>query len=74
MTFILVVYIGAALLLALYGVHTLALTLIYWWRCWRRRGLAASSPPLTETPDVTVQLPIYNEAHVVQRLIEAVAA
>ena len=71
MVLILILYVGAALLLALYGVHTLVLTWIYWRRCRRRQDPAP--PPLTETPDVTVQLPIYNEAHVVQRLIEAVA-
>ncbi|MCC7354741.1 MAG: glycosyltransferase [Anaerolineae bacterium] len=70
MTFIFALYLGAALLLALYGAHTILLTLIHW----HRRGKAAPSPPLMATPDVTIQLPIYNEAHVIQRLIGAVAS
>jgi cellulose synthase/poly-beta-1,6-N-acetylglucosamine synthase-like glycosyltransferase len=69
-TLIFALYLGAALLLALYGLHTLLLTLIHW----RYRHETPVPPPLTATPDVTVQLPIYNEAHVIQRLIDAVAS
>lgn len=35
--------------------------------------LGAAAPPADTTPSVTVQLPIYNERHVAQRLIKAVA-
>ncbi len=57
--------------LALYGAHRLVLV----WRCWRHRGRAAppSAPP-AEWPLVTVQLPLYNERYVVERLLAAVAA
>ncbi|MGB1253530.1 MAG: glycosyltransferase [Candidatus Promineifilaceae bacterium] len=66
-------YIINITLLALYGFNTLLLTWLY-----RRRKQTHSSPPLfSETlpldayPSVTVQLPIYNERHVVDRLIDA---
>jgi hypothetical protein len=56
-------------LLALFGLHRLYLV----WLLWRRR--AATVPAAwDETPHVTVQLPIYNELYVVERLIAAVAA
>ncbi len=56
-------------ILACYGVHRLALVITFW----RTRRAA---PPLPEPPArwpvVTVQLPIFNEKYVVERLIEAV--
>ena len=30
-------------------------------------------PPITEWPRVTIQLPIYNERYVIERLVEAVS-
>jgi cellulose synthase/poly-beta-1,6-N-acetylglucosamine synthase-like glycosyltransferase len=55
--------------LALYGLHRLVLVSV-WWRT-RRRALPAPPPP-SEWPWVTVQLPLYNELYVAERLIEAV--
>jgi cellulose synthase/poly-beta-1,6-N-acetylglucosamine synthase-like glycosyltransferase len=63
------IYVVAALLLALYGANAILLTLIYW----RVRQRQVSEPPLTSVPRVTVQLPIYNEMYVVERLIDAAA-
>ncbi len=63
------VYVIAALFLALYGANALLLTLVYW----RVRQRQLVEPTLTSAPRVTVQLPIYNEMYVVERLIEAVA-
>jgi cellulose synthase/poly-beta-1,6-N-acetylglucosamine synthase-like glycosyltransferase len=63
-------YLIAASLLAIYGLNALVLSLLYLRH--RRQRLLAS--PLTKEPLVTVQLPIYNEVHVVQRLIDAAAA
>jgi len=60
----------AASLLAIYGLNALVLSLLYL----RHRHQQLLASPLTKAPLVTVQLPIYNEAHVVQRLIDAVAA
>jgi cellulose synthase/poly-beta-1,6-N-acetylglucosamine synthase-like glycosyltransferase len=45
------------------------------WKSWRLRGAAPIRPPLPEElPRVTVQLPVYNEPAVVERLLEAVGA
>jgi len=61
------IYIVAALLLALYGANALLLTFTYW----KVRHRQSAEPPLTRAPRVTVQLPVYNEVHVVARLIDA---
>lgn len=65
-----IVYLVAALAVALYGANALLLAALYL----RRRGESAPRAPQPETwPAVTVQLPIYNEFYVVERLIDAVA-
>ena len=72
MTVLELIYLVTATLLAVYGMQALFLTLI------ARRvlpGAGASRPPaIQEPPCVTVQLPVYNERHVVRRLIDAAAA
>ena len=55
--------------LAFYGLHRLALVMVYLRT--RRRVPPRPADPL-EWPVVTVQLPLYNEMYVAQRLIEAV--
>jgi cellulose synthase/poly-beta-1,6-N-acetylglucosamine synthase-like glycosyltransferase len=64
-------YALLALVLFLYGIHAYLITYLY--SRLRRRG-----PPLppfpADPPAVTVQLPIYNELYVVDRLIASVAA
>lgn len=57
--------------LALYGVHRMMLVWA-WWRAGRER-LAVPEEP-AEWPMVTVQLPIFNELYVAERLIDAVCA
>lgn len=58
--------------LAIYGYHAL---LMAWYRQRRLAPPERFSPvPAAECPLVTVQLPIYNEPHVVDRLIRAAAA
>ncbi len=42
-------------------------------RYWRTRRATVETPPLREFPSVAVQLPLYNEQFVADRLIEAVA-
>ena len=65
-----VVYLVAALAVAFYGANALLLAALYL----RRRRDSAPHAPRPETwPSVTVQLPIYNEFYVVERLIDAVA-
>ncbi len=69
------VYIGAYALvagvLALYGVH--AYVLLHLYSRVRRRAAPLPAFP-ADPPAVTVQLPIYNELYVVERLLAAVAA
>jgi len=62
-------YLVATALLAVYGLNSLVLTWLYL----RHRREDIPCPLLAETPAVTVQLPIYNELYVVERLIDAVA-
>jgi len=64
-----IVYGFTAVLLATYGFNSLILVLLYL----RHRRDHQPAPPLTNAPPVTVQLPIYNELHVVERLVDAVA-
>lgn len=62
-------YALCALLLAFYtGGQTILL-----FRYWRTRRAAASTPPMDDLPEVTVQLPLYNEQYVAARLIDAAA-
>lgn len=61
----------SAIWLALYGLNSLLLALIFLGV--RKRSHPTPQPP-TEWPMVTVQLPIYNEMHVAERLIAAAAA
>lgn len=70
MVVLVVIYVAAALLLALYAFNTWILTFFYF----KHRTTSLPLPTLAETklPRVTVQLPIFNEALVVERLIEAV--
>jgi cellulose synthase/poly-beta-1,6-N-acetylglucosamine synthase-like glycosyltransferase len=65
-----IVYLVAAVLVALYGGNALLLAVLYL----RHRTDHLPVPPTPELwPVVTVQLPVYNEVHVVKRLIDAVA-
>ncbi|MGH9604821.1 MAG: cellulose synthase family protein [Terracidiphilus sp.] len=69
---LLIPYFTVMVLLALYGVHRY--TLCY--RYYRFRKNYDPNPPrrFEELPRVTVQLPIFNEQFVIDRLIEAVCA
>ena len=76
MTILALLYISVVALLWLYGIHRLHLVYL----CARhgRRLKAAATPeieltcPARDLPKVTVQLPLFNEATVVSRLLEAV--
>ena len=63
-------YFFVMIILAAYGIHRY--TLVYNFYKNRRR-VAGPPPPIDSWPKVTVQLPIYNERYVIERLIEAVA-
>jgi cellulose synthase/poly-beta-1,6-N-acetylglucosamine synthase-like glycosyltransferase len=56
--------------LAMYGIHRYALVYNFFKN---RKNAAGVLPTITAWPTVTVQLPIYNERYVIERLIEAVA-
>jgi cellulose synthase/poly-beta-1,6-N-acetylglucosamine synthase-like glycosyltransferase len=62
-------YFIVMVILAVYGTHRYALV----YRFFKHRKNVAPPPPEIEKwPKVTVQLPIYNERYVIERLIEAV--
>ncbi len=65
------IYAFALVALSIYGFNSLYLV----WRYarTRRRDLSEPLPPRV-WPRVTIQLPIYNERHTVERLLDAVAA
>src|SRR5216117_2599274 len=68
-TVVLVLYFFVLSILAIYGWHRYYLVYLYM----KNRGKAPiPTPPLTKLPRVTIQLPIYNEMYVADRLIEAV--
>lgn len=67
-----ILYLVNLALLAVYGVNALILAGL---RRWRHKPIPILEAPLDyDWPQVTVQLPIYNERYVVERLIESVAA
>ena len=72
---VLILYGLALLLLFLYNCGQLSLIIIYLRSERKRRAAAASVATIspTDLPRVTVQLPVYNELYVVERLIDAVA-
>lgn len=68
-----IVYLLVLLALFLYGLNFYYLA----FHAWRQRGMLAAKPmhkELRSLPTVTVQLPIYNEWYVAERLIESAAA
>ncbi len=64
-------YFAVLLLLAVYGVHRLVIVALY--RHSRSRAPSDPGPP-DVWPGVTVQLPLFNERYVAERLLEAAAA
>src|SRR5687768_230464 len=68
-TLILVLYFFVLSILAIYGWHRYYLVYLYM----KNRGQAPDPlPPLAVLPPVTIQLPIFNEMYVADRLIDAV--
>jgi cellulose synthase/poly-beta-1,6-N-acetylglucosamine synthase-like glycosyltransferase len=72
-------YASVVAMLALFGAHRL--WVMHLWRRARRRpaGEGAPPPPLVDdvnqqAPSVLVQLPIYNERYVAERIVRAAAA
>jgi cellulose synthase/poly-beta-1,6-N-acetylglucosamine synthase-like glycosyltransferase len=70
-TLILVVYFFVLSILAIYGWHRYYLVYLYM----KNKGKVPAAPPLLtdgQLPRVTIQLPIFNEMYVADRLIAAV--
>jgi cellulose synthase/poly-beta-1,6-N-acetylglucosamine synthase-like glycosyltransferase len=68
-TLILVLYFFVLSILAIYGWHRYYLVYLY---MKNRDKVPAPPPALSQFPPVTIQLPIYNEMYVADRLIDAV--
>ena len=66
---LLIPYFVVMVVLAFYGVHRYQLVWLYY----RHRKKQTVEPPqhFAELPRITVQLPIFNEQYVIDRLIEA---
>ena len=67
---IMVPYFLILVILASYGLHR------YWlvYNFFKfRKNVPGPPPPIAEWPKVTIQLPIYNERYVIERLVEAVS-
>ena len=67
----LVAYFFVLIVLAIYGWHRYYLVYLY---MSNRDKEPQMGPPLDPLPVVTIQLPLYNEMYVAERLIEAVCA
>src|SRR2546421_2376233 len=70
-TLTLAAYFFVLIILAIYGWHRYYLVYLY---MKYRDNEAKAGPPLDPLPVVTIQLPLYNEMYVADRLIEAVCA
>ena len=66
---ILIPYFTILVILSIYGMHRYYLTYLY---LKNRRKAAGPKRTFSPLPRVTVQLPIYNERYVIDRLLEAV--
>jgi cellulose synthase/poly-beta-1,6-N-acetylglucosamine synthase-like glycosyltransferase len=69
---LLIPYFAVMILLSIYGIHRYQLA----WTYFKYRKNYNPEPPqhFTELPYITVQLPMYNEQFVVDRLVEAVCS
>jgi cellulose synthase/poly-beta-1,6-N-acetylglucosamine synthase-like glycosyltransferase len=63
-------YVLCAILLTLYASGEIILLIAYW----RYRHRQLPIPDVRQWPTVVIQLPIYNERYVVERLLNAIAA
>ena len=68
---IMIPYFLVMTVLAVYGMHRYALVFNYYKN---RKHIAGPPPEIAVWPRVTVQLPIYNEKYVIERLVESIAA
>jgi len=69
---LLIPYFAVMIVLAVYGIHRYQLVYLYF----KHKKAYNPEPPshFAELPRITVQLPIYNEQFVIDRLVEAICA
>ena len=70
-TFLLTTYFAVLITLAIFGMHRYWMVFLYYHHR-DHRAQARSGERFKALPKVTVQLPVYNELYVVERLIDAV--
>jgi cellulose synthase/poly-beta-1,6-N-acetylglucosamine synthase-like glycosyltransferase len=63
-------YFLVLFILAAYGMHRYKLLYEYYAY---RKNIPGPPPPVTDWPKVTIQLPIFNERYVIERLVDAVS-
>src|SRR3989441_3170196 len=68
---VLIIYFGILFILAIYGVYRVK-QVIEFWRYSKFPPKAKGEFAENELPHITVQLPLFNEMYVVQRLVKAV--
>ncbi len=68
---ILIAYFGVLTILAFYGIHRYIL--VYHYYKYRDQRPSEPARRFAEPPLVTIQLPIYNERYVIDRLIQAIS-
>ncbi len=67
---VMIPYFFILIVLAIYGMHRYWLVYNFFKY---RQNVPPPPPPIQEWPKVTIQLPIYNERYVIERLVEAIA-
>src|SRR5215475_7727354 len=67
---LLIPYFTVLILLASYGLHRYTLVYLYYRK--KKNAVSAPTAEFPELPRVTVQLPIFNEQYVIDRLLQAV--
>jgi cellulose synthase/poly-beta-1,6-N-acetylglucosamine synthase-like glycosyltransferase len=73
MLLLLICYLTALVLVAIYSAMQLQLVLLFFWHKYRQPAQILPTLADADLPFITVQLPIYNEQYVVQRLLWAVS-
>ena len=68
---VLTIYSGALFILLLFGFHT-AVLVWHYYNTKPSKPVSLKLPTDSDLPIVTIQLPIYNEHHVVKRILDAV--
>src|ERR1700744_6631032 len=69
-TTLLIPYFVVLILLAFYGMHRYQLVYLYYKH--RKNKVTEPATRFSELPHVTIQLPIFNEQYVIDRLVECV--